>query len=141
MLDLREAALGFRSCSPVLARVPGTRAGGSVCFAGGRQASHWSRGCPGDRSASGQAAPSPWLGNNWRELVGGVAAAAGEPGTPEPAPSLGGAERPRCSRVPRGPRCTPPPRSPVDGGSRGGPGMTRRRSAPASWLLLSLLGE
>lgn len=132
----------------------GTKAGGRAApavgssrFAGGRQASRWSRGCPGDRSASGQAVLNPRLGKSWRELGGEwlrrlvVAAAAGEPGTPEPAPSLGGAEWPRRSRVPLGPRCTPPPSSPADGGSRGGPGMTRRRSAPASWLLVSLLGE
>jgi hypothetical protein len=57
-------------------------------------------------------------GGSWgewlRRLV--VAAAAGEPGTPEPAPSLGGAEWPRRSRVPLGPTLHPAAQEP--GGRR-----------------------
>lgn len=146
-LDLREAAL----IQPVLAEFMGTRAGGLaasavslVCLAARRRAGAAVALETAPRVGRRCGAPG-WgrAGGSWgewlRRLV--VAAAAGEPGTPEPAPSLGGAEWPWRSGVPLGPRCTPPPRSPADGGSRGGPGMTRRRSTPTSWLLVSLLGE
>lgn len=65
-------------------------------------------------------------------------ASPGRPSLPRASAERSGLGAPVSRLVPR---CTPPPRSPADGGSPGGSGMTRRRSAPASWLLVSLLGE